>query len=113
MGHLGTNDAREVERRIAAGDAHAALIYEAMAHNIAKHIGALATAVGGKVDAVLLTGGVAHSKMLTDWIIHRVDFIAPVRVFAGENEMESLANGVLRVLRGTEAAQTFVKVENL
>jgi len=59
MGHLGTNDGREVERRIADGDEHAALVYEAMAHNIAKHVGALATVVRGEVDAILLTGGVA------------------------------------------------------
>ena len=68
QGHLGTNDGREVERRIAEGDEHAALVYEAMAHNISKHIGALATVVHGEVDAILVTGGVAHSKMITDWI---------------------------------------------
>ena len=113
MGHLGTNDGREVERRIAEGDEHAALIYEAMAHNISKHIGALATVVHGKVDAILVTGGVAHSRMITDWITQRVSFIAPVHVYAGENEMESLATGVLRVLRGQEQARTFTKVEDL
>lgn len=86
MGHLGTNDGREVERRIADGDEHAALVYEAMAHNIAKHVGALATVVRGEVDAILITGGVAHSRMITDWITQRVSFIAPVHVYAGENE---------------------------
>lgn len=113
IGHLGTNDAREVEGRIAAGDQHAALIYEAMAHNIAKHIGALATVAHGEVDAILITGGIAHSKMVTNWIRERVGFIAPVRIYPGENEMESLATGVLRVLRGLEEAHTFVKVEDI
>ena len=69
--------------------------------------------VHGEVDAILITGGVAHSRMITDWITQRVSFIAPVHVYAGENEMESLATGVLRVLRGQEQARTFTKVEDL
>ncbi len=105
--HLGTNDAREVERRIAAGDAYAKLIYEAMAYGVAKSIGALSTVVSGKVDAVILTGGVANSEMLMDWIRDRVSFIAPIEVIPGENEMEALALGVLRVLRGEEEARVF------
>lgn len=111
MGHLGTNDARAVEKMIAEGDSHAALIYEAMAHNIAKFIGGLATVARGKVDAIIITGGIAHSKMFTAWIEERVGFIAPVKIIPGENEMESLVNGTLRVLRGQETAHTFVKVE--
>jgi butyrate kinase len=109
-GYLGVNDAREVERMIEQGDEKALLIYEAMAYNISKHIGALATAASGQVDAVLLTGGVAHSKMLCDWVAQRVEFIAPVTVYAGEDELESLAQGVLRVLREQEAAHTFKRV---
>ena len=113
MGHLGTNDARTVEKMIADGDQHAALIYEAMAHNVSKFIGALATVLRGEVDAIIITGGIAHSKMFTDWIVERVKFIAPVKIIAGENEMESLVKGTLRVLRGEEKCHTFVKVENL
>lgn len=113
MGHLGTNDAREVEKRIAGGDGHAALIYEAMAHNVSKFIGALATVLRGEVDAIIITGGIAYSKMFTDWIVERVKFIAPVKIIAGENEMESLVKGTLRVLRGEEKCHTFVRVENL
>jgi butyrate kinase len=109
-GHLGVNDAREVERMIEEGDEKAALVYEAMAYNIAKHIGALAAAAAGQVDAVLLTGGVAHSAPLCGWIAQRVDFIAPVTVYAGENELESLVQGVLRVLKGQEVAHTFTRV---
>lgn len=111
MGHLGTNDARSVEKRITGGDKHAELIYEAMAHNISKFIGGLATVVHGEVDAIIITGGIAHSKMITDWIIERVSFIALVEVIPGENEMESMASGILRVLRGQEQANIFIKVE--
>ncbi len=107
MGHLGTNDGRKVEKMISAGDRHAALVYEAMAHNISKFIGALATAARGKVNAIIITGGTAHSKMITSWIEERVSFIAPVKIIPGENEMESLVKGTLRVLRGQEAAHIF------
>ena len=69
------------------------------------------TVVHGEVDAIIITGGIAHSKMITDWIIERVSFIAPVEVIPGENEMESMASGILRVLRGQEQANIFIKVE--
>lgn len=107
MAHFGTSDAREIEKRIAGGDEKAALVYEAMAHNVAKNIGKLAVVVCGKVDSIILTGGIAYSKMITDWISERVSFIAPVAVLAGENEMQSLALGALRVLRGEEEASIF------
>jgi butyrate kinase len=109
IAYFGTTDAREIEKRIKEGDEKAGLIYEAMAHNIAKNIGKLSVVVAGKIDAIILTGGMAHSKMLTDWIIKRVEFIAPVKILAGENEMEALALGVLRVLRGSEEARIFTK----
>ncbi len=102
--HLGTHDAIEVEKMIAEGDKKAKLIYEAMAYQIAKGIGELATVVKGSVDAIVLTGGIAYSKMMTDMIKERVEFIAPVEIMAGENEMEALAFGALRVLRGQEEA---------
>ena len=102
--HLGTSDARKVEEMIANGDEHAKLIYEALAYGVAKGIGDLATVVNGKVDRIILTGGVAYSKMLTDWIKERVEWIAPVEIMAGEYEMEALALGGLRVLRGEEKA---------
>lgn len=105
--HFGTTDAREIEEKIKNGDQEAALIYEAMAHNVAKNIGKLAVVVGGKIDAIILTGGIAYSEMISKWIIQRVAFIAPVKVLAGENEMEALALGVLRVVRGTEKAHLF------
>lgn len=109
MDHLGTQDAREVEKRIAEGDEYAKLVYEAMALNTAKSIGKLAVVVNGNIDAIILTGGVAYSKMFTAMITERVKFIAPVHVLPGENEMESLALGVYRVLDGEEQAHQFVE----
>lgn len=107
--HLGTSDIREVERKIDEGDEKAALILEAMAHNVAKNIGKLAVVVRGEVDAIILTGGIAASKRIVDWIEERVAFIAPVAVFPGENEMEALALGALRVLRGEERADEYTE----
>lgn len=108
-GYLGVIDAREVEKMIESGNEEARLVYEAMAYQIAKGIGELATVVKGKVDAIILTGGIAYSKMITGWIKERVEFIAPVEIMAGENEMESLALGTLRVLRGEEAAREYTE----
>lgn len=107
VAYLGTNDASEIERRIKEGDAYAREVYEAMAYQIAKEIGAMATVLKGDVDAVVLTGGLANSKMLVDWITERVSFIAPVLVFPGEDEMRALAMGALRVLRGEEKAKEY------
>ncbi len=107
VAHLGTNNALEVEQRIAAGDKHARLIYEAMAYQIAKEIGAMATVLKGLVDAIVFTGGVAYSEMLIGWIRERVDWIAPILVYPGEDEMLALAQGALRVLRGEEEAQVY------
>lgn len=102
--HLGTSDAREVERRIAAGDERAREVYEAMAYHTAKEIGAMAAALGGGLDAVVLTGGLAHSDLFCGWLERRVGFLGPVLRFPGEFEMEALAGGALRVLAGEEKA---------
>jgi butyrate kinase len=99
--YLGTDDATEVERRIAAGDDRAEQIYRALAYQVAKEIGAMATVLEGRVDAVVLTGGLARSELLVDWIRDRVEFLAPVRV-AHLAEMQALAAGALSVLRGDE-----------
>ena len=105
--YLNTSDVQEVERMIAAGSKEAKLIFEAMAYQIAKGIGELSTVVCGKVDVIVLTGGVAYSKHLTDLITKRVRFIAPVELMPGENELESLAYGALRVLKGEEKAREY------
>jgi butyrate kinase len=107
LAHLGTNDAREVERRIAAGDPHARLIYEAMAYQIAKEIGLMSTVLKGKPDAIVLTGALAHSQMLLAWIRERVEWIAPLLVYPGADEMLAMAQGALRVLHGQEEAQEY------
>ena len=112
VAHLGTTDSREVEKMIANGDEHAKLIYDAMILNIAKYIGKVAPGVCGKVDAILLTGGIAYSKYVTSEMEKRVSFIAPVVVYPGEDEMRSLALGGLRVLRGEETAKIFHKNEH-
>ncbi len=106
--YFGTSEARDVEARVEEGDAQAALVYEAMALSVAKNIGKLAVVVAGRVDAIILTGGLVYSRMLSGWIVDRVKFIAPVFLMPGENEMESLANGALRVLKGEEEARTYV-----
>ncbi|MCF6464051.1 butyrate kinase [Clostridium sp. Cult1] len=107
--YLNTLDAREVEKMIEEGDEEAKLIYEAMAYQVAKGIGELATVVEGKVDLIILTGGIAYSKMMTSWITKRVQYIAPVEIMPGENEMESLAYGILRVLKGEEEAREYIE----
>ena len=82
-----------MEGAVKKGDAKAELIYRAMAYQIAKDIGAMAAVLAGKVDGVVLTGGLAHSEMLTGWVRQRTAFIAPVFVFPGEDEMEAMAAG--------------------
>lgn len=104
ISYLNTNSALEVEKMISQGNEEAKLVYEAMAYQIAKAIGELATVVEGKVDRVVITGGIAYSEMMTGWIKKRVAFIAPVEIIPGENELRSLALGALRVLKGEETA---------
>jgi butyrate kinase len=105
--HLDTQDLREVERRVEAGDEHAELIYRAMAYGVAKGIGQLAAVRAGRVDQIILTGGIAHSGMFTDWVADLVSWIAPVTVMPGEHEMEALAAGGVRVLRGEEEVHDY------
>jgi butyrate kinase len=108
--HLGTSDALDVKERIAKGDAYAKLVYDAMIYQIGKYIGAYAAVLRGKVDAILLTGGIAHDSYLTAGITDMVSFIAPVKVYAGEFEMEALAAGALRVLRGEEEPKVYTGI---
>ena len=107
VAYLGTNDMRIVEQRIAEGDAKAAETYEAMAYQIAKEIGFLAPVFRGKVDAIVLTGGIAYDEKFIGWIRDRVSFIAPVMVYPGEREMEALALAGLRVVRGEETPKVY------
>lgn len=109
VSHLGTSSLIEVERRIIDGDTHADLILDAMAYQIAKDIGALATVVCGEVDCIILTGGCAYSALLTDRISKRVRFLAPVTVVPGAKEMKALCEGITRVLDGTEGFHVYGK----
>lgn len=104
VAYLDTNDVREVEERINQKDESAEKVLEAMAYQIAKEIGQLATVVSGNVHAIAITGGVAHSKRVMDMIQKRINFIAETFIIPGENEMEALRDGVLRVLSGEEKA---------
>lgn len=104
VAHLGTNDAREVEKRIRAGDQGAETVYNAMIYQVARYIAAAAAPVCGKVDYVILTGGIAHSQYLTTRLKEYVAFLAPVVIIAGENELQALAEGALRVMTGAEAS---------
>lgn len=105
--YLGTKDLVEVERRIEGGDKKSALVFDAMAYQIAKEIGAMAAVLQGQVDALLLTGGMAHSERLVTLLLQYVKWIARVEVYPGEDELQALAEGVLRVLRGEEQPKTF------
>lgn len=107
VAYLGTNDAKSVDDRAAAGDAEAKLIYNAMAYQISKEIGAAATVLKGHVDAIILTGGIAYSKQMVASIIERVGFIAEVTVYPGEEELLALAEATLRVLNGEEAVKKY------
>ncbi len=105
--HLGTTDIQAIEKRIAGGDRHAKLILDAMIYQIAKEIGGAATVLCGKVDAILLTGGMAHSEYITSRLRERVSFLAPVHIYPGENEMEALALNALGALRGELPVQEY------
>lgn len=103
--YLGTRNLVEVERRIDAGDAEAALVFEAMIHQIGKEAGAMAAVLNGKVDAILLTGGMARSERLIQQLRAYLDWIAPLSVYPGEDELQALAEGAFRVLKGEEQAR--------
>jgi butyrate kinase len=105
--YLGTSDCREVEKMIEEGNEEAKMIYEAQAYQIAKGIGEMAPVLNGRFDFIILTGGMAHSKQMTDMVRKRVEFIAPVEVVAGEDEMEALSLGTLRILKGEETAKRY------
>lgn len=104
MAYLGTNDLRKCERLIKEGDEYAALVLDSMAYQVSKEIGAMTAVLEGRVDAIILTGGLAYSNRFTGFIKQRVGLIAPIKVYPGEDEMRALAEGALRVLRGQEKA---------
>jgi len=100
VAHLGTNNMVEVEEMIAKGDSHAKLIFDAMAYQVSKYVGAMATVLKGEIDAILITGGIAHSRPFTSMIIEQTQWIAPMHIYTGEDEMRALAINGWRVLTG-------------
>lgn len=107
VGYLDTNDVIKVENMIKSGNKKAKLVYEAMGYQVSKEIGAAATVLEGKVDAIILTGGIAYSTQFVEYIQNRVNWIADVIVHPGENELQALAEGALRVLRGEEQEKQY------
>lgn len=107
LGYLGTNDGKLVSQRAEQGDEKFRLVYEAMAYQIAKEIGAASAVLKGQVDAIILTGGFAYDKLLTAWISERVKFIAEVVIIPGEDELIALVEAALRVLKGQEEALSY------
>ena len=107
IAHLGTNSGIDVENRIKEGDKHAELIWHAMGYNIAKEIGALATIFKGKVDGIILSGGIAYSKDFVDYIKEMVEYIAPVTIYPGEDELPALAQHGIMVLNGEEEVKVY------
>ena len=107
MAYLNTDSGIELQKRIDSGDEYCKSIRDAMCYQISKEIGAYAAVLNGDVDYIFLTGGLAYGKELTAEIIRRVEFIAPVHVLPGENEMEALSQGGIRVLKGLEEAKEY------
>lgn len=107
VGLLGTDDARSIIARIEEGDEWAKVVYDAMAYQVAKCIAGFAAAVCGKVDGIVLTGGVSHDPRFVSYVTKRVEWIAPVKVYAGDFEMDALAAGAVRALDRAEPVMTF------
>ncbi len=108
VAYLGTNDGFKIAEMIEDGDTKALFILEVMCYQIAKEIGACSTVLKGKVDAIVITGGLAYDQLVLDFIKERVSFISKILVFPGEDEMESLAFGALRVLNNEEKYKEYL-----
>jgi butyrate kinase len=107
VAYLGTNSAYEVEQRAAAGDEKAKRVYDAMAYQVAKEIGAMGAVLKYEIDGILITGGIAHDKYFVNQIISYVHRLAPVHVYPGEDEMKALAMNGLRVVKGEVKAKIY------
>jgi len=107
ISYLGTNDVRDVLARIKVGDEKAELVYNAMAYQVSKAIGSCGAVLKGNVDAVLITGGIAYDANFVQLISDRISYLAPVKVYPGEDEMKALAEGALRVLKGEEELKVY------
>jgi butyrate kinase len=110
LGLLGTDSTLEIEERIAKGDKWAKLVYDAMAYQLAKYIGSYACVLEGKVDAIVLTGGVSNDPYFVEQVAGRTSWIAPIKAYGGDFEMEALASGAIRALAGEEATKEYTGV---
>jgi len=108
VAYLGTSAANEVEERAKSGDQFAAIIYEGMAYQVAKEIGAGSAVLKGEVDAILLTGGIAYNDLFVEMVTERISWIAPVMIFPGEDEMRALSQNILMVANGELIPKTYV-----
>ena len=107
-GYLGTNDLQVAQKMINDGDEFAALVVDSMAYQVCKEIGAMTVVLEGRVDGIILTGGLSYSNRFTGTIKQRVDNLAPIYVYPGEDEMVALMSGVLRVLKGEENTMKYI-----
>lgn len=110
LDHFGTTDTADILRRIDSGGGYAKAIIDGMAYQCAKYVGAMAVALGGKVDAILITGGLANNEYITGQMASRIDWIAETVVMPGDYELESLAAGAIRAMRGEEEIKTYTGV---
>jgi butyrate kinase len=105
--YLGTNNMQEVEKKRLEGDAEVTLVRDAFILQVSKDVGAMACVLNGKVDQILITGGIAYNKTITDCLTARFGWIAPVSVYPGEDELLALVQGALRVMNGEEEAKVY------
>jgi butyrate kinase len=105
--HLGTNDVREVEKRIQAGDKHAKLVLDAMIYQIARYLGSLAPITNGHVDAIILTGAISNSKYVTTALTERLSYLASIYVYPGEDELTALAHNAYRAMSGQQEIKVY------
>ncbi len=108
VSYLGTNDLRKAKEMVSSGNAEATLVFHAMCYQIGKEIGAMAAALKGTAEAILLTGGMANDQDLVAEVTEYVSWIAPIKVYPGEGELEALAAAALRVLRGQDKPKEYV-----
>ena len=107
VSYLRSNDAREIESRIENGDEKAREVYQAMAYQVAKEIGAMHAVLAGNTDAIILTGGLAHSKLLTGWIGEMVGKLAEIVIYPGEDELLAMVEGTLKAIHGETPIQSY------
>ena len=107
VSHFGTSDADEVYQRVLEGDREAGLVWEALAYNIVKYIGSMATVLRGNVDGILITGRYTRFRWLIDYIRKYTEWIAPIYIYENEVEQEAMCAGALRVLRGEEEPKIY------